>query len=124
MPTKNYTQYTTVSYSGRRLLEKYSLEETGVWQVYGEDSNQDLHGSHHEPLLGTFEGTLGHIIEMAVDNLPRFWSWGGGGRIEKINISKVDGHSLAEIARLLNEKDNLTERLKEINASLQDMEIK
>ena len=36
-----FKQYTEVSYYGRRLLEKYSLDTYGVWDIFGEDPNCD-----------------------------------------------------------------------------------
>jgi hypothetical protein len=30
----------------KRLLEKHSVEEKGIWQIYGEDPNCDLGGPH------------------------------------------------------------------------------
>lgn len=76
------------SYSGRKALEKYGLSDYGVWRVLGEDGNADFHGSRRIPYLGTFEGTLKSVIKHAVQ-LPRFYTWGGGGAIEKIEVIKV-----------------------------------
>jgi hypothetical protein len=69
-------------YSGQQLLKDHNLTETGIWKVYGEDPNCDFGGSHHEPFLGNFEGSLEQVLEYAVQ-MPRFWQWGAGGRIEK-----------------------------------------
>lgn len=76
------------SYTGRKLLEEYDLSEYGVWRVLGEDRNADFRGSRQIPYLGTFEGTLDSVIKHAVQ-LPRFYSWGSGGEIEKIEVIKV-----------------------------------
>lgn len=80
---KNYHQYTAVSYAGRQLLKNHSLNEYGVWRITGEDDNPGLFGSHYEPYLDTVEGHLKDVILHAV-SLPRFFSWGGGGKISKI----------------------------------------
>lgn len=87
MSTKNYKQYTEVSYSGRKLLEEHSLTETGIWRIYGEDPNCDFGGHHYQPDLGTVEGTLKDVIEYAVE-LRSFWQWGAGGRIVKEGAPK------------------------------------
>lgn len=108
MSSKNFEQYTKTAYSGRELLKKHSLNEYGIWQVLGEDPNCDLGGSHHQPDLGIYEGTLLDVITMAVE-LPRFWQWGAGGNIIKKNIEKVDKNTAA----IRNEK---RQRLKEIEA--------
>lgn len=72
-------------YSGRELLGKYNMYERGLWSVYGEDPNCDLGGPHVEPYLFTAQGELQKVIEKAVMT-PRFWQWGGGGRIEKLEV--------------------------------------
>lgn len=76
------------SYSGCALLTTYSRDTYGIWEIRGEDPNCDLGGSHHEPYLGTFEGKLGDIIKKAV-TMKRFYTWGGGGNIKKVDITKV-----------------------------------
>lgn len=70
------------TWNGKRLLEKHSLDEEGVWRVRGEDPNCDMGGHHHQPELGIFEGCLRDIIGYAV-HLPDFWTWGGGGSIDR-----------------------------------------
>lgn len=81
-------RYLSSTYSGQRLLEKHSLTEEGTWEILGEDSNCDLGGSHHQPNLGVYSGTLQKILEVAVQQ-PNWSSWGGGGNINKINIKTV-----------------------------------
>lgn len=75
--------------SGIRMMEKYSLDDEGVWLVRGEDPNCDMGGQHHQPLLGHFQGKLSDVIRIAV-TLDRFWTWGGGGSIERIDILSTD----------------------------------
>ena len=70
-------------YEGKELLLKHKLDEQGTWEVKGEDPNCDLGGSHHQPLLGYFEGTLENVLIHAV-TLPNFWTWGAGGSIKKV----------------------------------------
>ena len=89
MSTKNFEKYTKVSYSGRKLLREHNLNEYGIWQVMGEDSNCDWGGSHYQPELGIYEGTLLDVVILAVE-LPGFWQWGAGGNIIKKNVEKVD----------------------------------
>ena len=79
---KNLHRYLNESYSGRELLKKHGLTETGVWEVLGEDPNCDLGGFHHRPSLGFYRGSLQEVVEVAVD-LHGFWQWGGGGTIKK-----------------------------------------
>jgi hypothetical protein len=75
-------------YSGQKLLEKHNLSEYGNWKIHGEDPNCDFGGHHHQPYLGTVEGTLDKVIDYAV-NLPSFWQWGAGGEITKVEIKKL-----------------------------------
>jgi hypothetical protein len=86
-PSKREQYENTYAYG--ELARKYNIQnETGLWQIYGEDDNPDFGGNHHEPLLETVEGKLNDVINYAV-NLPRFWQWGGGGRITKITTKKI-----------------------------------
>lgn len=83
-----YLRYIHQTYDGQKLIEKYSLNEYGIWTVYGEDSNCDMGGHHYEPKLGVFEGTLEQVIRHATQ-MKGFWTWGYGGRIEKTKIQKI-----------------------------------
>jgi len=116
--TSRLKQYMEVSYSGRKLLEKHDLKETGLWKILGEDPNCDFGGSHHQPDLGIVEGNLKDVIEYAVA-LRNFWTWGGGGDIRKISTpKKITSDSVAELSRLVSEKEALEARLKMINDEL------
>lgn len=108
MRTKNFNQFAYVTYSGKKLLEKHSLSEYGIWKVEGEDPNCDFGGSHHNPYLGTYEGKLEDVITVAVE-LPGFWNWGGGGNITRMNIEKIDSKTIAD-------RNKLRNRLKELEA--------
>ena len=83
-----YKNWLRSSYSGKKLLEKHSLNETGTWRIRGEDPNCDLGGSHYQPDLGTVEGRLEDVIRYAVSK-PNFFTWGSGGDITKVEIKKV-----------------------------------
>ena len=120
MSTKqnNYKQYTEVSYSGRELLKKHSLDETGLWEILGEDTNCDWGGHHHQPELGIVEGRLGDIIAYAVE-LGSFWTWGAGGDIRKMGKPvKITAQSNAERVRLEEQAARLREELKKIEQQL------
>jgi len=88
MTTNNYTKFLN-TYSGKRLLEKHSLHERGVWEVRGEDPNCDLGGPHHEPYIGTYTGVLADVITIAVDS-GSFWQWGAGGSIKRIDVQPAN----------------------------------
>lgn len=66
--------YLDRTYSGKKLLEKYSLDEKGLWKVKGEDPNCDMGGYHHQPDLGVVEGTLQEALEYALAHKD-FYSW-------------------------------------------------
>ena len=87
-PNEKVANYLTGPYNGRKLFQKYKLDEEGTWEIYGEDPNCDFGGSHHTPHLGTFQGKLSSVLEIAV-NLSDFYFWGGGGEIRKIQIQTV-----------------------------------
>ena len=84
----NYKKYLE-TYSGKELLEKHNLSEDGTWNIFGEDPNCDLGGSHSTPFLVTLGGKLEDVIRVAV-NLPNFWTWGGGGMIELTKVIKTE----------------------------------
>jgi hypothetical protein len=123
MSTKqnNYKQFIEVSFSGRQLLKKYSLDETGTWEIVGEDTNCDWGGHHHQPELGMVEGRLGDIIAYAVE-LAGFWTWGCGGDIRKIGKPiKITAESNAERVRLQEQAARLREELKQVEQQLKAM---
>jgi len=105
------------TYEYTKLLEKHSLNEVGVWEIKGEDPNCDFGGSHSQPYLATVSGKLSDVIERAVE-LPKFWTWGAGGSIRKVNIVSVE--SLGKKADLNIEKRKLEERIKEIERELEN----
>jgi hypothetical protein len=76
------------TYSGKRLLEEHSLDETGIWEIRGEDPNPDMGGYHHNPYIATVQGTLEKAIDYAVIS-SNFWTWGGGGQITKKDIKEL-----------------------------------
>jgi hypothetical protein len=82
---RKINDYLDRTYSGKKLLEKHSLDEVGVWKVVGEDPNCDMGGYHHQPELGIIQGTLQQALEFGL-NHPDFYHWGGGGDFKKLNI--------------------------------------
>jgi hypothetical protein len=115
----NYTRYMS-TYAGRELIKKYpnpSLEK-GTWCIKGEDSNCDWGGYHHNPILGYREGNLLDVIKYAV-NLKSFWTWGGGGYIEKVEIKKISTDTNKELNDLKKEEKELAARLKEISKKIE-----
>lgn len=88
--TKAITDYHKYlhSWAGKDLLKKYKLETEGMWRVTGEDPNPDFGGHHSNPFIANVEGKLDDVIKWAVVH-PMFWSWGGGGRIERIFVTKI-----------------------------------
>lgn len=87
VPTNRERFENTYGYDA--LKRKHNIQnETGLWNIYGEDPNCEMHGNHHEPLLETVDGKLDSVIDYAV-NLKGFWAWGAGGRIEKVTMKKI-----------------------------------
>ncbi len=115
--SEHYTQYTTVCYAGRKLLEQYDLSTVGIWQIFGEDSNADLHGPHYTPLLGIVEGNLDNVIRYAVD-LPQFWQWGSGGEIRFIgtSIPKINVDTIRQ-------REELKREIEEAEAALEKRKV-
>jgi hypothetical protein len=100
------------TYSGRELVKKYDMSQTGVWKVLGEDPNCDFGGHHYQPELGMFAGTLEDVMAYAV-TLSNFWAWGAGGDIQLMSAPvKIDKHSTAR--RVAAEQ-----KVKELEAALE-----
>lgn len=78
----NLEKYTK-SYEYEKI--RFRLHEEGIWEVLGEDPNCDLGGGHIQPSLGFFQGKLRDVLAKAVD-MDKFWQWGSGGRIRKIEV--------------------------------------
>lgn len=117
----NYQQFTEVSYSGRELLKKHSLDETGLWEILGEDPNCDFGGHHHQPRLGFVQGRLGDIIAYAVE-LAGFCTWGAGGDIRQISKPvRITAESNAEHVRLQEQAARLREELKQVEQQLKSI---
>ena len=112
----NYTRYLE-TYFGKELLKKYSINEYGEWEIFGEDPNADFGGYHHEPSLVLCKGKLGNVIAAAVE-LPGFWSWGAGGKIVKREIVDVTAISPAKLMALKEERLKILARLDEIEKIL------
>ena len=89
----------------RQLLEQYSLDTLGVWDVYGEDPNCDLGGSHIRPYLGSWYGSLRLVLHKAV-NRHDFWSWGYGGNI-KLNADTDEYQKRETALSKLTDEDKL-----------------
>lgn len=121
MSSKQYKQYTEVSWSGRELLKKHSLDETGFWKIKGEDPNCDLGGHHYQPELGIVEGRLEDVIRYAVE-LKSFWTWGAGGDIIKIGpIPKITAESNAKRVALEQKLENLKAEVSKIELELKSI---
>ena len=113
----NYERFIKSS-SYSLLLREYRLDETGIWQIFGEDPNCDFGGCHSQPSLGFVEGKLEDVIEYAVE-LPNFWQWGAGGDIRKIDsIKKVDNKTAERRRYLTDRRTEYQEMLTAIDVEL------
>lgn len=120
MSESKYERYLK-TYAGSSLLEKYSLDQEGMWQIKGEDPNCDFGGHHYQPDLGLVTGKLQDVIEYAVE-LNSFWTWGAGGdivpRSSPLKISPDANKRRRELQQKLREAEalvaSLTEQLKEV----------
>lgn len=117
--TSNYERFLS-TYSGQKLLEKHSLEDEGTWEVLGEDPNCDLGGHHYQPRLGVYTGKLRDVIEMAVE-MGSFWTWGSGGDINPIKVTKVDASSTKIRIQLMERERALKEELEQVQRKLKSL---
>lgn len=66
--------------------ESRNLYEQGLWNVIHEDDGM----GPPEGSLGLFEGTLGAVIQHALDTFGESFSgWGHQGRVERVLVTKV-----------------------------------
>lgn len=117
--SEQYAQFMQ-TYSGQELLKKHSLDEEGTWEILGEDPNYDFGGHHHNPQLGIYTGRLRDIIDMAVE-MRSFSTWGGGGLIRKVNITKVDRNTVKLRNELANRERQLQEELSKVQQQLKSL---
>lgn len=82
-----YIKYMKDTYGGKRLLQDHSPNDVGFWKVVGESDDPGI-GGGRGPDLGTYEGRLIDVIHHATA-MDAFWSWGGGGSITKVNVTKL-----------------------------------
>ncbi|AGS81048.1 hypothetical protein [Caulobacter phage Cr30] len=74
------------SYCYKGLKQQgYDLQTFGIWEVRGEDSNADFGGCHHEPYLGTVQGTMSQALKWGMKQ-KKWFSYGSGGSLRKIEI--------------------------------------
>lgn len=109
------------SYTGKELLKKHSLSETGIWKVREADNNCDFGGNHYQAEIGRFEGTLQDIITHAV-TLPGFWAWSSGDITKVKPPVKIDSQSNQKRIELQARKDELIALMGIIEKQLKDME--
>jgi hypothetical protein len=73
---------------GRELVAKYGLDCEKTWEVLGEDNScGGPFDQPQVPQLGLFRGKLSEVIAIAVME-PRWFSWGGGGKIRPYHAPK------------------------------------
>lgn len=67
----------------------HKKDEYGIWVAYGEDRrNGGMYDRKDTPLLGYFEGEYGEVLRHV--SKQRGWkSWGKGGTIVKLHITKL-----------------------------------
>jgi hypothetical protein len=81
------TKWLIATDAGKDLIKKHSLDEEGVWWIYGEDPTA-FGFPPSSPLLGTVNGMLQDVIKTAV-MLDKFYTWGQGGTIVKAKFKNV-----------------------------------
>ena len=104
------------------IVGRLSLGTTGVWEIYGEDPNCDMGGSHHTPLLEVVSGRLEDVIEYGV-NLPKFWQWGEGGHFKKRDLTvrvipQGYTHADGERQKKLDEIEDLQAKIERLKKEL------
>lgn len=101
----------------KRLMESGNRGKVGTWHVTGEDPNCDLGGPHYEPSMGYYDGKFEDIVEMAL-RMPGFFSWGYGGDVKAIKVSKVDKTTIKQKAETRSRIAKLEAELKQLKEDL------
>lgn len=94
-----------------KLTAGMDLTEYGYWLIFPESMEAS------PPLLEAVEGIYKDVVNYAL-LLKGFITWGKGGRIHKINITKLDEELIEKRKKLLDEQKQLQERLRQINEEL------
>jgi hypothetical protein len=91
MEKKNAERYLKFiqGYRGKRLLAEHSTTEEGIWKVTGEEDDAVPFGGNSGANMGLFQGRLIDVIHH-VTAKNRFWTWGGGGDIQKVSVKKLN----------------------------------
>lgn len=66
----------------------YEDDEYGFWHVTGECSNSEGPGPYIYPLVGFYKGFYKDVVKAAHSH-PKFFTYGRGGRIRKIEFEEV-----------------------------------
>ena len=105
-----------------KLLKQYPPAEQGIWQIFGEDPNCDFGGPHVEPMLGTVQGDYASAVEYAL-GLRNFFTWGAGGRVERVQALKVDAATIKQRAILSSRRTTLKAQLADVEAELKKLGV-
>lgn len=108
------------TWNGKRLLEQYSLDTEGIWQVNGEDPNCDFSGHHYQPDMGVCTGKLVDVIREYVE-YSNFWTWGGGGSFRLISIKKITPETSGRTKVLKEEIVQIEARLASLKKELENV---
>jgi hypothetical protein len=115
------SKYLNDTYGGKELLKKHKLSDHGIWQVFGEDPNCDFGGFHHSPQLGFYEGKLSDVLATAVE-LPHFYTWGGGGKLELVKPKTVVAPEV--LSKKIAEYQSIKDALAQAKAGLEAIGVK
>lgn len=69
------------------------------------------------PILGYIEGQYGDVVDVAF-SMAKFWQWGRGGSVEKINILSLD--DVEKVSALEKRKSELQKEIDSINKKLEE----
>lgn len=80
--------YITLTTNGKELMKHKTLQDVGIWQMYGEDPNCSPLTSVFKTdiLLITIQGSLEQALKIAM-GFPSFYTMGCGGRVKEIVVN-------------------------------------
>jgi hypothetical protein len=113
MHSDKFIQYTTISWSGKRLVAEHPLHTRGVWKITGENPMDGAGGMGcgAGAELGIVEGILEDVINYAL-TLDRFWQ--GDIKFIATVIPIVD-------TGFITRREELLEEIKQAEANLESL---
>jgi len=101
--------------------KKYTLNKYSIWGIYSAPTKRSVMSAGYKPpvFLCAAEGTYEDVVENAVDDVKGFVNGDNYGEIRELAIKKIDKSS--KITKLNKEKNDLLDKISEIDSKIADL---